>query len=383
MLSTEKVIKDLKKRIADNDETVNNQIGILGETVASFAAEVLNGTPFTDQVAQIKAAQEELNEKKRTVKEWEEVDRQLDELKKDHKVLEADIASLKKEMEPSFEEIGSAALSEYSGNRLKSSEAETVLSDLVSLDENIKGREREILRLETGEKRDSFFGKTFAKGKGLVLKGAVATQGLQKSRLLRDVGEKIAEIEMPKLTDGSPLLIAMGAIRPLLNDLKKARAQVSSLEKKRSGLAERKIDIEKKVGMRNPLSNLRHEIERLEAHEGELYENLGNLYLNTKDPGTAKNERTAKSIEAIATLKKEIEKTTKLIVRNQAAAEVERLDSMMQQKKLRAANLEKELQEIAAEVDRLKGMREQQLQVRGNLKTLELDESGETENKKE
>jgi chromosome segregation ATPase len=373
MSSHEKAIEELKGRIAENDEAIESQFRLLGETVVSLDTKTLVATPFIDHVSRIKNLQDEIADKGRTIKKWQDIERQLEVVKKNQKSVESDIASLKKEIEPSYEEIGSAALAESNESHLKFSEVEIALADLSTLEENIREKEREIQQLETGGKLNTFIGKTLAKGKGLVLKGSLVSQSVQKNRLLRGAGEKISEMEVPELPVNSSLSIAMGAIRPLLEELRKAKVKLTALEKKRTGLAEQKIEIEKNAHMRNPVPNLRHETERLEVQAGELREALGNLYLNTKSPGSAKDGATEESSAIINKLKKENEKNIKLIARYKAAVEVERLEKEIKQKRNRAANLEKELQKNAGEIDVLKEKREKQVQARGNLKTIILD----------
>ena len=381
MPSHEKSIEELKGRIAENDEAVESQLKLLGETVASLDTKALSSTAFVEHVSRIKSLQDEIADKRRTIKKWKDIERQLEALKKNQKSVETDIATLKKEIEPSYEEIGSAALAESNESHLKFSEVEIALADLATLDENIREKEREIQQLETGGKLNTFIGKTLAKGKGLVLKGSLVSQSVQKNRLLRGAGEKISEMEVPELPVNSSLSIAMGAIRPLLEDLRKAKVKLAVLEKKRTGLAEQKIEIEKIAHMRNPVPNLQHETERLETQVGELHEALGNLYVNTKNPGSAKDGKTGESANIINKLKKENERNIKLIARYKAAVEVERLDKDIKHKRKRAANLEKELQKNSEEIDVLKEKREKHVQARGNLKTIAIDGDNPEESK--
>jgi len=82
MPSHEKAIDELKGRIAENDEAIESQFRLLGETVASLDTKALGSTAFIDHVSRIKSLQEEIADKRRTIKKWEDIERQLEALKK-------------------------------------------------------------------------------------------------------------------------------------------------------------------------------------------------------------------------------------------------------------------------------------------------------------
>ncbi len=370
MSSHEKSIAALKRKQNENNNVIQHQFEILGNTLTDLSDEVLSGTPFHESVRQIRAMRDLISDKEKTVSKWNEITGRMGEIDDAIKQTEAAIAGKREELAPRYEEIGEAALSAYLQNPESHGMLKDALSGALTTNENIREKERELESLETPTKAESFFSKTFAKGKGMVIRGSLRSKSAQRSKQLRDVGERISAMDLDEIPDDSPLNSTISSIEPVIDDLDGLRAKLEDQKEDREKAESERLEIEKRERMRNPVRNLQHEIERLRVQVDEQCLEVGKQLADTDMSSLPEDQRIAPVLQTIEEKREGNRQYSDLIDKLNAAIEVDRLSDEIRRKQRSKENLEKQISELDEEIKRLEEEKSERTKERGTLKSL-------------
>ncbi len=164
MPSYKKSISDLARLRNENDNAIRNQLERLGGQIAVLDDDVLRDTEFAADAGRIKELEKSIRQKAHTIESWNELSDGLETIDDAIKQIDFDIAAKVGEIEPYLESIGEAALDAYLSDPEGYNAVAEAVEPLVTIEEGIRTKERELQTLESTDRPDSFLGKTFARG---------------------------------------------------------------------------------------------------------------------------------------------------------------------------------------------------------------------------
>ncbi len=374
MSTYKKSIGDLERLLDENHKSLQSRYELLGARLVELDSADLKQSPYADRIARIGELLEQIAGKERTILEWDELSDELDSINEAISQIDADCTAKVDEIETHYESIGRAALDTYLSDPDAYQNVAEAVEGVVAIDENIRDKEQELRTLETTDRAESFFGKTLARGKGMVLRGSLKSKGLQRGRAFREAGRRIClDGPMPEVEQGSPLSQALHPVRPLLEELGGLRREREQLEQNRIEVEKRRLEIEKRERMRNPAKNLAHGVERLRVEVAELSTELGAAYAEENASDKVEDESIKTVMESIARLNDINGAGQKLIARLRAAADVERLDSEIESRKKNLERLEREIATVHDAVKNLQAEKVGRVKARGNVSSLDAE----------
>lgn len=377
MASYKKSIGKLESLRTKNNNAIKNQTEHLGRQIA--ALDVVEGTGYAEAVDRIHTTESTIQEKERTIETWNELSDELDTIDDAMRQIAAQVSGKRVELEPLYETIGEAAVELYVSNPSRYTSFAELAEQFVSIEDGIRNRERELQSLETGERQESFIGKTIAKGKGMVLRGSLKSKGNQRSRALRDIGERVCAVDLEgDVVDAEgaadvELARALLPARTILDDLKRLAEENRQLEENRNEVEKRRLEIEKRERMRNPVRNLGHEVERLKTELADQALELGNAYREADSRLDGVGEAVSATIETIERLDAENKRAEAVIRRLEAAIAVERIGEQIESKQENRNRLEAEIASIDSSVSELKSEKTARTKARGSVASLEAE----------
>jgi chromosome segregation ATPase len=370
MAAYRKSIADLESLKAKNNNVIKNQLGDLGRQIVLLKDEQTKDAPFYDIIAEIRLKETELSEKEATISSWNELSEKLDANANDLRLLDAEIADKRLELEPHFETIGEAVLDAYQSSDEELGELSNRAEHIVEIQEEIRNKERELQALESGDRQESFLGKTLAAGKGMVIRGSLKSRGARRRRALREIGERICEMDATDSTE-TQFTQVLFPVREAMGELAGLRGRRETLEKAKVELQNGRLEIEKQERMRNPVRNLGHAVDLLRTQIDELAARIGSSYVESGFALENSVSAIDSVIAATQMLREENERAQEIIEKLNAAIVVDRLSEQIEGKKAAKSRLESEIASVDAGIDELKSQKTAQAKTRGSIASVE------------
>ena len=371
MASYKKSVEDLEAVRSRNNNAIKNQLEHLGKQVALVDEKQIADAPFAGAVSTIHAKEQELEQKERTIAEWNELSETLESIAADGRLVDVEIAATRAELEPHYESVGEAVLDLYHSTDEELGELSVLADQIVALQEDIRSKERELQSIESGDKQEGFIGKTLAVGRGIVIRGSLRSRGNRRSRALRDIGERVCMMGIADLDESSPLTKALFPVRESLAELSKLKERRQTLDESTSAAEEKRLEIEKRERMRNPVRNLGHATDLLRTQINELAVEIGTAFVEHEYPMKETSSEIDTARAAITRLEEENGRAETLIERLNAAIAVDRITEQLDGKKAARVQLEAEISAIDATVEELKSEKTVTSKARGTLASLD------------
>ena len=369
MLVSKKTITELRDIQTENNNAIDIQLERLGVELSHLEEGVNEGSGFESPIREITSIESEISAKERTIEQWNELSDELDTIKEAIAYIDSDISSKREECEPYYEAIGSSAIEAYADDPDSFDSIRESIDQLISLEEEIRERERDIQTLRSGDSTESFIGKTLARGRGIVRRGTLKTKNIQRNRALREIGERVCDLGSEETKSATILADALVPVRQFLDDIKKLRGERAQLESNREDVQASRLEIEKNERMRNPIRNLGHDVERLRARVSELALELGRSYVESGERMEA-GSRIEGMVSEVEALREESKRIDALGGRVKASLEVDRISAEIESKKASRARHEVEIEAIDQSVEELKAKKSSQTRLRGSQNTL-------------
>ena len=369
MLVSKKTITELRDLRAESHNAIDIQLERLGVELAHLEDSATAGSSFESPIRDVTSVESEISAKERTIEQWNELSDELDTIKEAISQIDSDISSKREECEPNYETIGIAAVDAYDNAPEAFDPFQDSIIQLISLEDEIRERERDIQSLQTTDSKESFIGKTLARGRGIVRKGTLKTKNIQRGRALREIGERVCDLSIDPTNSATILAEYLIPVRQFLDDIRKLQAERTQLESNREEVHANRLEIEKNEHMRNPIRNLGHDVERLRARASEFALELGRTYIES-DEKIETGSRIDGIVIEVKRLQADTDSIDALGRRVKAALEVERISTEIDAKKVSRARHEAEIEAIDQSVDDLKTKKTSQTRLRGSQNTL-------------
>ncbi|MBT3272339.1 MAG: hypothetical protein HN368_04225 [Spirochaetales bacterium] len=365
--------EELKSAISQTNETRENQLTSLGDILTSVKKLSILDPAFVEAITNAKNLRKTLREKESTVTRWYAIEKELSEAKSAFKELDESRGGLRTELEGYFEDIGTAAFKLFRKSPSIFANSAGILDDMQEFEMRRKEKEKELHQLESGPDSNSFLGKTFRKGKGMVLRGSLKSRELQRGKRMRIIGQHLCELDtMPDIPEGSDLAVLLGPLSASINSYRKEHGELERITERRSALEQERVAIEKGARMRNPVRNLEHQASQIQHNLQSQYNVIGHLFEEFSTDEDRTSGKVAKILSQIDNNEKEIKKLEKLLGRVEAAVEVDELEKKKLVIGAEQEKLRRRIGELDSEQDKLATEIVKTTKLRGNVASLKL-----------
>ena len=375
MAKPEALLKELRQKARSNGEKSGQLSVSLGRLVGGLDPKLAEDPALETLIDESISIQSEIQRCTTAIQLWRQSEEKLDKAKIELRDIDQEIVRKRNEIEPLFEQIGLAAVSSFSEETTNLESLQELFGSLRALEDNIKTKERELRQIESSAAPDSLVGKTISRGRGLVIRGGLKSRESQRIKGLKKLGEQIIQIdELVKSQDPSSLTEVIGPIRDQISELNKLKSRRGKTLTKQAEIEKSQTEMEKNEGMRNPIRNLEHRLNRLESDELEVSRKIGFHVHTQKTSFGSEASAVQELLDQLMQIDEDNQRFDKFEKRIMAALEAERLRAEIEVKKKRAGKITKELTSIENEIAQLVRELEAQERLRGSLKSLKLEE---------